>query len=179
MVAARRTRAVRKPKGKLIGIAIKRKPRQPMETFDRIEISLERGLAGDARGPLPGRQVTVVFKDGWNATCAALGRDLPWTTRRANLFVDGVSGPQTVGARIRVGDALLEVTEETAPCIVMERNVPGLRNAMRPEWRGGVTCAVIDGGEIALGDAVEIIPAEVQSPRQELPGAPAKLRRSS
>lgn len=172
-------RAKRKPGGKLIGIAIKRKPRQPMETFDKIDVSLERGLAGDARGAMAGRQVTVVFKDGWDATCEALGRVLPWTTRRANLFVDGLSVPQSVGARMRVGDVVLEVTEETAPCIVMERRVAGLRAAMRPEWRGGVTCSVIDGGTIALGDAVEIIPAEVQSPRQELPSAPAKVRRSS
>jgi MOSC domain-containing protein YiiM len=149
-----------KSKGKLIAIAIKRKPREPMELLERVEISLERGLEGDVRGAVPDHQVTIVFKDGWDAACEALGQVLPWTARRANLFVDGVSVPQAVGAQLRVGRVLLEVTDETQPCMVMEMQAKGLRAALMPEWRGGVTCRVLEGGPVKKGDTVEIIPAK-------------------
>jgi MOSC domain-containing protein YiiM len=147
-------------KGKLIGIAIKRKPREPMELLERVDISLERGLDGDVRGAVHDHQVTIVFKDSWDAACKDLGQEVPWTARRANLFVDGVSVPQSIGARIRVGRVLLEVTEETQPCMVMEMQAKGLRRALMPEWRGGVTCRVLEAATVKKGEAVEIIPVE-------------------
>jgi MOSC domain-containing protein YiiM len=149
-----------KRKGKLIGIAIKRKQREPMEPLDSVTISVECGLDGDVKGAIPDHQVTIVFKDGWDAACAELGQELPWTARRANLFVDGVSVPQSMGARIRVGKVLLEVTEETQPCMVMELQAKGLRRALMPEWRGGVTCRVLEAGTVKTGNTVEIIPVE-------------------
>jgi MOSC domain-containing protein YiiM len=147
-------------KGRLIGIAIKRKPREPMELLERVEISLERGLEGDVRGAIPDHQVTIVFKDGWEAACADLGREVHWTARRANLFVDGVSVPKSVGAKVRLGRVLLEVTDETQPCMVMEMQAKGLRAALLPEWRGGVTCRVLESGTVKTGERVEIIPAK-------------------
>jgi len=45
----------------------------------------------------------------------------------------------------------------------------GLRKALHPEWRGGVTCKVLEGGRVAIGDEVAI----VQSPPErqiKLPG---------
>jgi MOSC domain-containing protein YiiM len=142
--------------GKLIGIAIRRKSRAPMESLIRVRISVEAGLEGDAKGAIPDHQVTIVFKEGWDAACTALGHALPWTTRRANLFVDGVSVPMSIGARVRVGPVILAVTDETRPCMVMERQATGLRAALMPEWRGGITCRVLEGGEVGLGDEVKI-----------------------
>jgi MOSC domain-containing protein YiiM len=38
----------------------------------------------------------------------------------------------------------------------MERAQAGLYNALKPEWRGGVCCRVVQGGDIAAGDPVSI-----------------------
>jgi MOSC domain-containing protein YiiM len=37
----------------------------------------------------------------------------------------------------------------------MDEALPGLRQAMRIDWGGGVFAEVLDDGEIAVGDPVE------------------------
>jgi len=143
--------------GTLLALAIAPKKRAAMVTLERATVTRDGGLEGDARGRRPGRQVTVVFNDDWQAACAVLGRDLPWTTRRANLLVDGIAVPDRIGARLRIGPVVLEVTEETKPCGLMEKAVSGLKAALKPGWRGGVCCIVVDGGQIAPGDAVALL----------------------
>ena len=141
--------------GMLVGIARANRERAPMAETDRAEVTLDAGIIGDARGTKPGRQVTILFREGWEAACRDLGVSLPWTTRRANLLVEGVPIPQE-GARLSVGALVLEVTDETKPCRVMEAAHAGLRKALTPEWRGGVTCRVVRGGTICVGDRVEV-----------------------
>jgi MOSC domain-containing protein YiiM len=36
----------------------------------------------------------------------------------------------------------------------MEEQCPGLRAALQPDWRGGVSCTVLQGGTVTIGDAV-------------------------
>jgi MOSC domain-containing protein YiiM len=142
--------------GKLIGIARTAERLGPMEEIARASVSVPAGIAGDARGQKRGRQVSVLFRDGWEDACRALDLTLPWITRRANLFVEGVVRPQAVGGQITIGDVVLEVMLETDPCQLMERAQAGLYEALKPQWRGGVCCRVVQGGEIAVGDAVSI-----------------------
>jgi MOSC domain-containing protein YiiM len=141
--------------GRLIGIARAAHLRSPMQELGTAQISVANGIEGDARGMKPRRQVTVLFREGWEAACREIDSQLPWTTRRANLYVEGVRFPREAGWRLRIGDVVLEVTQETSPCELMERAHAGLRNAMTPDWRGGVCCSVVHGGEIQLGSAVE------------------------
>jgi len=143
--------------GRVIGIARTAEKMAPMEALARACVSIEAGVDGDARGRKPGRQVTVLFREGWDAACRDAGAPaLPWLTRRANLYVEGLEPPQAVGVRLRIGEVVLEVTEETRPCALMESAFAGLRAAMRPDWRGGVCCVVLEGGEIRAGDAVSV-----------------------
>lgn len=142
--------------GRIEAIAIAPKKRGDMRLVERADVSVEKGIAGDARGHLPGRQITLLFADDWAEACRDLGRDLSWTTRRANVLVSGMSVPARLGTRLRVGNALLEVSEETKPCQLMERAAQGLRKALAPAWRGGVCCKVLEGGAIARGESVSL-----------------------
>jgi MOSC domain-containing protein YiiM len=147
--------------GRLIGIARATEVGAPMEQLARAAISIEAGVEGDARGRKPGRQVTVLFREGWEDACHDAGSDpLPWTTRRANLYVEDMEPLSALGLRLKVGDVVLEVADETKPCALMERARPGLRMAMKPDWRGGVCCNVITGGLIRLGDIASPVPLE-------------------
>ncbi|MGQ0483891.1 MAG: MOSC domain-containing protein [Hyphomicrobiales bacterium] len=144
--------------GRLIGIAWRGKSRAPMQTAESRTITLAAGLAGDCKGAkFPERQITILSREDWEAALATLGDpDLPWTARRANLLVENVKLPRAEGSQMRVGAVRLEVTGQTSPCEVMERAFPGLRKALSPEWRGGVTCKVIAGGEVQTGDEVSV-----------------------
>ncbi len=149
--------------GNVIGLARRSMPHTPMQELDSILVGPEFGVLGDCKGQRwPQRGVTILAKEDWDAALAELtgvagASDLPWTTRRANVFVEGVALPKAEGSMISIGAALLEVTEETNPCYRMEMSAPGLMAALGPDWRGGISCRVVSGGAIALGDRMSVI----------------------
>lgn len=141
---------------KIQAIAIKNRPRVPMQSIDSARISLANGILGDFRGAQQGRQITILSQITWQTVCAELGAELPWTTRRANLLVDGVEFDASyLGKTVRIGEVELIVTEETKPCSNMDAQHQGLTAALTPAWRGGICCNVVKPGEIELGDPVE------------------------
>lgn len=147
--------------GRLIGIARRDARRAPMEEITSGLITTDGGLAGDHKGPkFPLRRITVLAREAWEEALAELpdkGIGLPWTARRANLFVEGVELPKARGGVVRVGPVVLEVTYPTQPCSRMEEARTGLLKALHPDWRGGITCRVLEGGEVRLGDEVEVL----------------------
>ncbi len=144
-------------RGTLLAIQRAAQKRGALEEVAHVAVSAATGIEGDARGIIKDRQVTVLFRAGWQAACRELGVDLPWTLRRANLYVDGMDAPQEWGARLRIGSVLLMVTQKTKPCGIMEKQHAGLRAALAPDWRGGVCCKVLEGGVISTGDKVGLV----------------------
>lgn len=158
--------------GILKGLAIRPARMAPMVELERVRVAAKGGLEGDHAGRSPGRLVTVMSAQAWAEACAALTppedpeTGLPWTTRRANLLVDGVRLPRAAGGVIAVGAAVLEITGQTYPCKRMEDARPGLLKALAKDWRGGVLCGVITQGEISVGDPVEILSAPPERVRK-------------
>lgn len=139
-------------KAQLLAIATRPVRHAPMKEAVAARITVESGVNGDARGQPGRRQVSVITRHAWEAACSEVGvAHLPWTTRRANLLVDGIDLRGKIGYDLRVGDAVLTISGETRPCEVMERAYPGLKAALLPEWRGGVICRVSRSGDIAVG----------------------------
>jgi MOSC domain-containing protein YiiM len=146
------------PAGRLAGIAWRPARRAPLVAVDSAPVTRAAGVATDARGRPGPRQVTVLAAEDWAAATAAAGADLPWTARRANLLVSGIALRASAGAELHIGATLrLLVTGETEPCHRMEAAAPGLRAALGPGWRGGVTCRVVADGVATIGDAVRLV----------------------
>jgi MOSC domain-containing protein YiiM len=149
--------------GRLIGIARRPARRAAMEEIDEAVISTASGLQGDHKGArFPRRQITVLAREAWEAVLAELGGSrgpvaLPWTARRANLLVEGVALPKARGGQVRIGPVLIEVTYPTQPCARMEEAHAGLLKALHPDWRGGITARVLEGGTVRLGDPVSVV----------------------
>jgi MOSC domain-containing protein YiiM len=95
------------------------------------------------------------------------GIDLDWTERRANLLVEGLRLPRARGAVLRIGGIELLVTGQTFPCARMDAVHPGLLKALGRDWRGGVTCQVVTGGELTAGVPASVVssPREVSADR--------------
>ena len=139
---------------KVLGIAHKVEKGKPMVELLEAEVRCATGVADDLSGGPGKRQVTLLSGDVWHEVCAELKQELPWTIRRANILLEGVAfSPDDVGRILAIGDLHLEITKETVPCKFMDDQVPGLREMLGSDWRGGVCCRVVQDGDIACGDA--------------------------
>ena len=147
--------------GKVVEIATRIKSRAPMVVYASTKVSFEHGVGDDSRGLIKGdRQVTVMTKESWDAVCQELGRKLHWTTRRANIMVEGVDLKDSTGLILKIGDFYLEITGEMEPCQRMDDQFVGLTKALVPDWRGGVTCKILSEGIIRENDTVHVMERE-------------------
>jgi MOSC domain-containing protein YiiM len=115
-----------------------------------------KGLKGD-RHFNDRRPVTLVSRSELELAAANLGLPIePGSTRR-NLTLSLESLPTDRRVRLRVGEVVLEVIGECAPCRIMETSVgPGACAALC--GHRGVTATVLRGGVISVGAPVEVIP---------------------
>ena len=143
-------------KGKLEAIWIKRMKRGPMDTVETAELVAGSGIAGNMNQG-GRRQVTILAKEVWERLMTSFGSSLSPSMRRANLMVTGIDLEETHGRTLQVGSCRILINGETKPCERMEELLPGLRDAMEPEWHGGAFGEVLDDGKISVGDEVEWI----------------------
>jgi MOSC domain-containing protein YiiM len=142
----------------LLEIAFRPKSRAPMQTKVETMVSKVAGVEDDFKRKPGKRQVTLLSLEQWQLACDEVDVTLPWTIRRANLLVDGVSFNSTmVGKQIKIGHLILLVTGETDPCPKMDAQHQGLTQALTPDWRGGVCCRVIADGRVKVGDKLSIL----------------------
>ena len=150
--------------GTLAGIARHGMPKGPMETLDRVSVTIAEGVHGDFRGaraslkPDRKRQVTLIESDGVYAAIAETGASIRWSDCRRNLLVEGLRIPREPGTRVAIGQSLVvEITDECDPCERMDALHLGLRAGLTPDWRAGFLARVIENGEIAVGDEVRVL----------------------
>ena len=67
---------------KIQAIAIKNRPRVPMQPIDSATITVASGILGDFRGAQLGRQITILSEDTWNKVCTR--RSKPRKERRSS-----------------------------------------------------------------------------------------------
>ena len=147
--------------GELLDIHIAEAGGEPMRALQQASLIAGSGIDGDryATGkgkysPIPDiREVTLIEME----TLIALRRDhdidLPLHEHRRNLTTSGVPLNHLVGQRFRVGTVLLEGGRLNTPCryldLLTKKSVCDLL-----VHRSGLNCAIIESGEIAVGDVI-------------------------
>lgn len=141
----------------LTAIGFKPVRQGPMTLVETAQVTKSAGVEQDFFGRPGKRQVTVMSQDQWNLVCLELDKPLPWVTRRANLLIQDYSfSSSDRGKLLKIGSLELLITGETDPCKKMEIAQAGLEKALTPDWRGGVTCRVLNDAQITQGDLVTI-----------------------
>jgi len=129
-------------------VFLKPKHGEAVRSVVRCTAVAEQGLVGDISFGRAARQVLLIDLETLKEF------DLEPGDVRENLTVSGIS---LAGARrLSVGEVLLEVTGDCAPCSTMDALQPGLQERIR--GRRGVLARVIRGGQIQVGDQVSIGP---------------------
>ena len=108
------------------------------------------GLEGCAHANPPKREVLFVSADHLESVDVVPG------AIRENLTVEGADVQQwPIGQRVRVGEAVFEITMVCDPCQRMD----DLRDGLRAELDGkrGMLARIVESGEIAVGDSVELL----------------------
>ena len=123
---------------------------EQMEPLRSVEVLPDFGFAGD-RKARPGSKRQVLLLD--EETIQELGfrpGDLDENVTTRGLALDALQR----GQQVRVGEVLLEVTIERPACHKLEELRPGLADEMR--HRRGKMTRVLQGGEIRVGDTIEV-----------------------
>ena len=137
----------------LLNIWTKPAKGEQMVSHESIECLIGEGLQGCVGGKADHRQVTILSLAAWNEAQQEIGEQMDPIHRRANLLVDDIDFENSKEKILVIGDLTIELTGETKPCAQMEELHDGLRNAMKPKWRGGATGKVLNSCTIKIGDS--------------------------
>ena len=120
------------------------------EPRERVLAIESQGFEGCAHANPPRREVLLVSKRHLDALGVEPG------AIRENVTVEGADVQSwSVGQRVQVGGALLEITMVCDPCHRMDELRAGLRALL--DDKRGMLAHVVEGGEVALGDEIALL----------------------
>lgn len=134
--------------------------RLPMRAVDHVEVEAGRGIVGDRYHGTRHRHVTVQSQDDLDTASGIHGAEVRAELTRRNVTISDGPVPRDPGARLRIGEVLLEVVRVAAPCKLLDDTIgPGAQEALRR--RAGSVCRVLEGGTVRVGDPVDLaVPAQ-------------------
>ena len=148
--------------GKVIAVCISRKKGTQKTEVPEIKLVPDWGIEGDAHAGKWHRQVSLLaaekvdeFKSrGASVDNGAFGE---------NIIVEGFDLKELpVGTRVRIGDALLELTQIGKECHTHCAIYHQVGDCIMP--REGVFTVVLEGGMVKAGDRIELIDADPARP---------------
>jgi MOSC domain-containing protein YiiM len=140
--------------GEVVSIHFVREDRGQAIPVESVEVRTDFGIVEDYRsGTNKRRQLTLIEEEALAEASRALGRPVPDGASRRQVVIRGLDLNTLIGHTIRAGDLVLAVERYCAPCQRMNDEFgPGGRDALR--WKAGVTCRVVNGGILRVGEKV-------------------------
>ncbi len=127
--------------------------KKPVKEFETVEAVENKGFRDCLHGHSETvRQVLLIDSETLEEFGILPGRG------KENVTTRGLDlGKLEVGQFLRMGGALLEITESCEPCRLMDEIRDGLQEEIR--GRRGILCRVVRSGKIKRGDSIEIVQA--------------------
>ena len=130
------------------------------EPRERVLAIENLGLEGCAHANPPRREVLFASKQHLDSVGVEPG------AIRENVTVEGTDVQAwAVGQRVKVGDALFEITMVCDPCHRMDELRTGLRALL--EDKRGMLAHVVEGGEVAVGDEIVLLDEDLADARAQ------------
>jgi MOSC domain-containing protein YiiM len=145
--------------GEVLHLFISLVHRFPMKEVVESEAMEDKGFKGCIHGR-PGNKRQVLLMDTETLDRFALA---PGTVKE-NVTTRGLDFQRLgVGQRVRLGEALLEISTPCDPCARMDE----IRQGLEKELRGqrGWLCRVVEAGKVRRGDPIEVVSAAIEAAR--------------
>jgi MOSC domain-containing protein YiiM len=134
--------------------------RRPQDRYARASLECARliefqGIEGDAKGGTTDRQLNVMLAETLAELDAEGFKTAPGEMGE-QIVIAGVEPAALVeGTHIKLGEAVIEVVKPRTGCARFEM----IQGKPRQSAKGrlGVIARVVTGGEVAVGDAVEVL----------------------
>lgn len=143
---------------------------RPLCPADRVQPQRLYKVPGRGLTDTDYPSVSLINLASNRALAADMGQDLSPLRWRANFWIDGLDAfaeRDLVGSRLRLGEAILDVTEPKVRCMATTANPDsGQRDAdtlgaLRARFGDqcfGLYARVVTGGAVQLGDRIEVLP---------------------
>ncbi|WP_278872034.1 MOSC domain-containing protein [Anaerotignum lactatifermentans] len=143
--------------GKIMAVCISEKRGTQKKNIEKVRLIENFGLEGDAHGGNWHRQVSLLSYEKVRAF-EEKGISVEDGAFGENLLVEGFDFKTLpVGTRFRCGEVLLEMTQIGKECHSHCEIYQAVGDCIMP--REGVFARVLHGGEIQIGDEMEIVPS--------------------
>lgn len=150
--------------GKIIAVCTSTQRGTPKENRGKALFDVEMGLHGDAHADKWHRQVSLLSSDKVEEFRARGAQVAPGAFGE-NLLVEGIDFKALpVGSQLRCGNVLLEMTQIGKECHSHCTIYHQVGDCIMP--REGVFARVLEGGEIAVGDEMEVVERTTPYPFQ-------------
>jgi len=141
--------------GRVIAVSVSKEKGVPKTNVDKVSLVEEWGIDGDSHSGKWHRQVSFLALESIDKI-RAKGLDVSPGAFAENITTEFVDVPHLkVGQRIRVGDAELEITQIGKECHTRCAIYYRAGDCVMP--REGVFARVVSGGEVQVGDAIEVL----------------------
>ena len=141
----------------VIAVCISEKKGTQKHEVPYIDVKLEHGIIGDAHAGNWHRQISLLANESVD-TMRAAGLNLFPGAFAENILTEGIDLKHLpVGTRLRVGSALLEVTQIGKTCHNDCEIKKTAGKCVMPT--DGIFAIVIEEGRIAPGDGIKTVPA--------------------
>lgn len=143
--------------GKIMAVCISEKRGTQKKNIEKVRLIENFGLEGDAHAGNWHRQVSLLSYEKVRAF-EEKGISVEEGAFGENLLVEGFDFKTLpIGTRFRCGDVLLEMTQIGKECHSHCEIYQAVGDCIMP--REGVFARVLHGGEIQIGDEMEIVPS--------------------